>query len=208
MQPQGSPSRAKPVLFKKPPISRFLENRRPVRRGDVGRPRCFAAIESGDGVKLGPVLENGNRVPYVCVRVGEITHVEMVSPVAVCTRPSGVRRCSCSRRRKPLGRDQAIEFQCYYSGSGTGKYSYIEGIRSFSFMVGLQKNALGEFPLASINDTDLPVYDVYLMLRSHVDLPLDTTEHQAQAFHLPFATLTATREKGRDKPRAGWREWA
>ena len=35
----------------------------------------------------------------------------------------------------------------------------------------------------SINRSDLPVYDVYLIIKSHVDLPFDTPEHQAEAMH-------------------------
>jgi hypothetical protein len=38
------------------------------------------------------------------------------------------------------------------------------------------------FPLMSINLSSLPIYDVYLNIRSHVDLPFDTA-HEAEAMH-------------------------
>jgi hypothetical protein len=41
----------------------------------------------------------------------------------------------------------------------------------------------GQFPLVSINKSALPVYDVYLNIRSHVDLPFDTPAHEAEAWH-------------------------
>jgi len=41
----------------------------------------------------------------------------------------------------------------------------------------------GRFPLTSINGNEDPIYDVYLIIRSHVDAPLDTPEHQAEALH-------------------------
>jgi hypothetical protein len=59
----------------------------------------------------------------------------------------------------------------------------LKGSDFFHFMVALQQNSKGEFRLMSVNRTDLPVYDVYLIIRSHVDLPWDTPEHQAQALH-------------------------
>jgi hypothetical protein len=57
----------------------------------------------------------------------------------------------------------------------------LKGSDVFHFMVALQQNSKGEFRLMSVNRTDLPIYDVYLIIRSHVDLPLDTPEHQAEA---------------------------
>ena len=53
----------------------------------------------------------------------------------------------------------------------------------FHFMVLLSPNNDGKYPLMSINRSDLPIYDVYLNIKSHVDLPLDTPEHQAEAMH-------------------------
>jgi hypothetical protein len=49
------------------------------------------------------------------------------------------------------------------------------------FMIVLSPTTDGKFPLVSINRSDLPVYDVYLNIRSHVDFPFDTPEHQAEA---------------------------
>jgi hypothetical protein len=51
------------------------------------------------------------------------------------------------------------------------------------FMIELSPNNEGQFPLVSINKSDLPVYDVYLNIRSHVGLPFDTPAHEAEAWH-------------------------
>jgi hypothetical protein len=59
----------------------------------------------------------------------------------------------------------------------------LKGSDFFHFMVVLTPNNDGKFPLYSVNRSDLPVYDVYLNIRSHVDLPFDTPEHQAEAMH-------------------------
>jgi hypothetical protein len=59
----------------------------------------------------------------------------------------------------------------------------LKGSDFFHFIISLSPNNEGRFPLMSINRSDLPVYDVYLNITSHVDLPLDTTEHQAEAMH-------------------------
>jgi hypothetical protein len=59
----------------------------------------------------------------------------------------------------------------------------LRGADFFYFIVVLRPNANGLFPLMSVNRSDLPVYDVYLNIRSHVDLPFDTPAHQAEAMH-------------------------
>jgi hypothetical protein len=59
----------------------------------------------------------------------------------------------------------------------------LRGSDFFHFTVLLLPNSDGTFPLMSINRSDLPVYDVCLNIRSHVDLPVDTPEHQAEAMH-------------------------
>jgi hypothetical protein len=58
----------------------------------------------------------------------------------------------------------------------------LRGADFFHLTVLLAPNSTGLFPLMSINRSDLPVYDVYLNIRSHVDLPFDTA-HQAEAMH-------------------------
>jgi hypothetical protein len=50
-------------------------------------------------------------------------------------------------------------------------------------MIVYRPNANGQFPLMSVNQSDLPVFDVHLVIRSHVDLPWDTPAHQAEAMH-------------------------
>jgi hypothetical protein len=50
-------------------------------------------------------------------------------------------------------------------------------------MIALAPNDNGLFPLMTINSSGLPVYDVSLTIRSHVDLPFDTPAHQAEAMH-------------------------
>jgi hypothetical protein len=59
----------------------------------------------------------------------------------------------------------------------------LKGSDFFHFLVSLSPNTDGKFPLMSLNRSDLPVYDVYLNIRSHVDLPFDTPAHQAEAMH-------------------------
>jgi hypothetical protein len=59
----------------------------------------------------------------------------------------------------------------------------LKGSDFFYFIVVWTQNEKGEFQLASINNTDLPVYDVHLAIRSHVDLPFDTPEHQAKGMY-------------------------
>jgi hypothetical protein len=57
----------------------------------------------------------------------------------------------------------------------------LKGSDFFHLMIVYSPNGVGKFPLFSVNSADLPVYDVYLVIRSHVDLPWDTPEHQAEA---------------------------
>jgi len=59
----------------------------------------------------------------------------------------------------------------------------LKGSDYFHFMILMLPNTGGKFPLMSVNNSDLPVYDVYLNIRSHVDLPFDTPEHEAEAMH-------------------------
>jgi hypothetical protein len=57
----------------------------------------------------------------------------------------------------------------------------LKGSDLFHFMISWNPNQQGQLPLTSVNVSDLPVYDVYLIIRSHIDLPRDTPEHQARA---------------------------
>lgn len=45
-------------------------------------------------------------------------------------------------------------------------------------------NDRGQFGLVVSNSNNLPIYDVYLVIRSHVDMPMDTPEQQQKAW--PF----------------------
>jgi hypothetical protein len=53
----------------------------------------------------------------------------------------------------------------------------------FFYLMAMEPNANGLSPLTSINRNNLPVYDVYLNIRSGVDLPFDTPANQAEGMH-------------------------
>ncbi len=59
----------------------------------------------------------------------------------------------------------------------------IKGSDKCLFMISNLSHNNGRFPLTVLNKGDLPVYDVYIIIRSHVDHPMDTPDNIAKAMH-------------------------
>ncbi len=59
----------------------------------------------------------------------------------------------------------------------------LRGADYLSFMISLEASSNGKFPLDLFNPGDLPVYDVSVNIRSHVDFPFDTPQHQVQGLY-------------------------
>lgn len=57
----------------------------------------------------------------------------------------------------------------------------LKGADYITIFVDDHSNINGKFKLTALNANDLPVYDVYLVVRSHIDLPMDTPEQQEKA---------------------------
>jgi hypothetical protein len=59
----------------------------------------------------------------------------------------------------------------------------LKGSNVCHFIATYAPDSNGRFPLMSINGNEDPIYDVYLIITSHVDASLDTPKHQAEALH-------------------------
>lgn len=58
----------------------------------------------------------------------------------------------------------------------------LKGSEYFHFTVSAP-DANGSYRLMSVNSNDLPIYDVYLIIKRHVDMAMNTPEDQARAFN-------------------------